>query len=272
MKIGFVTFCTENYIDIMNNLLESVLSFSKYDIIVYCLNFNYKHDSNRVQIKRIDLDNLSYFNICKMKLYATIDCGLDIGLILDCDMIPTHTEEDFAIMLNYLKNILPNNSMATNRAYYFWNTEQNLKLLNRYKIELNKDVKIEYPIEGCDSLFKIFKFENPSKIREFFDVWNHLVLETYTGKNHLKSGSWNILPEEILALVYKLIGFTVQHWDVDYASLGKLIPRNFPEDRYWDDWTHQEFDTTCETREEFIKVNYDKLKSYYKIQDLKFPY
>ena len=90
MKIGFVTFCTENYIDIMNNLLESVLSFSKYDIIVYCLNFNYKHDSNRVQIKRIDLDNLSYFNICKMKLYATIDCGLDIGLILDCDMIVTN--------------------------------------------------------------------------------------------------------------------------------------------------------------------------------------
>lgn len=90
MKIGFVTFCTENYIDIMNNLLESVLSFSKYDIIVYCLNFNYKHDSNRVQIKRINLDNLSYFNICKMKLYATIDCGLDIGLILDCDMIVTN--------------------------------------------------------------------------------------------------------------------------------------------------------------------------------------
>jgi hypothetical protein len=90
MKIGFVTFCTENYIGIMNNLLESVLSFSKYNIIVYCLNFNYKHDSNRVQIKRVDLDNLSYFNICKMKLYATIDCGLDIGLILDCDMIVTN--------------------------------------------------------------------------------------------------------------------------------------------------------------------------------------
>ena len=43
MKIGFVTFCTENYTDIMDNLVESVLSFSKYNIIVYSINFEYKH-------------------------------------------------------------------------------------------------------------------------------------------------------------------------------------------------------------------------------------
>jgi len=90
MKIGFVTFCTENYVEIMNNLIESVLLFSKYDIIVYSLNFEYKHESNRVKIKRIDLTNLNYFNICKMKLHATIDCNLDVGLILDCDMIVTN--------------------------------------------------------------------------------------------------------------------------------------------------------------------------------------
>ena len=90
MKIGFVTFCTENYINIMDNLIESVLLFSKYDIIVYCLNFDYKHESNRIKTKRIDLNDLSYFNICKMKIYATIDCGLDVGLILDCDMIVTN--------------------------------------------------------------------------------------------------------------------------------------------------------------------------------------
>ena len=90
MKIGFVTFCTENYINIMDNLVESVLSFSKYNITVYSLNFDYRHESNRVIVKRVDLETLTYFNICKMKIFASIDCGLDVGLILDGDMIVTN--------------------------------------------------------------------------------------------------------------------------------------------------------------------------------------
>lgn len=90
MNIGFVTFCTENYTGIMDNLVDSVLSFSKYDIVIYCLNFDYKHESNRVKIKRINLDLLTYFNICKMKIFASIDCGLDVGLILDGDMVVTN--------------------------------------------------------------------------------------------------------------------------------------------------------------------------------------
>ena len=90
MKIGFVTFCTENYTDIMDNLVESVLSFSKYNIIVYSINFEYKHESNRVIVKRVDLETLTYFNICKIKIFASIDCGLDVGLILDGDMIVTN--------------------------------------------------------------------------------------------------------------------------------------------------------------------------------------
>ena len=90
MKIGFVTFCTENYTDIMDNLVESVLLFSKYNIIVYSINFEYKHESNRVIVKRVDLETLTYFNICKIKIFASIDCGLDVGLILDGDMIVTN--------------------------------------------------------------------------------------------------------------------------------------------------------------------------------------
>jgi hypothetical protein len=90
MKIGFVTFCTENYIGIMDNLVESVITFSKYDIIIYSINFDYKNDSSRVTVKRVDLDAMTYFNICKMKIFASIDCGLDAGLILDGDMIVTN--------------------------------------------------------------------------------------------------------------------------------------------------------------------------------------
>jgi hypothetical protein len=90
MKIGFVTFCTEDYTGIMDNLVESVITFSKYNITVYSINFDYKHESSRVDVKRIDLDNITYFNICKIKIFASIDCGLDVGLILDSDMIVTN--------------------------------------------------------------------------------------------------------------------------------------------------------------------------------------
>jgi hypothetical protein len=101
MKIGFVTFCTKDYTYIINNLIESVLSFSKYNIIVYSINFDYVHESNRVTVKRVNLENENYFNICKMKIFSTIDSDLDVGLILDGDMIVTnYIDEIFDENLN----------------------------------------------------------------------------------------------------------------------------------------------------------------------------
>jgi len=89
MKIGFVTFCTANWVSILDNLVESVLEFSKYDITVYSINFNYQHHSSRVKSKTIFTQNESYYEICKQKIFATLDCDYDIGLILDSDMIVT---------------------------------------------------------------------------------------------------------------------------------------------------------------------------------------
>jgi len=89
MKKGFVTFCTSNWVSILDNLVESVLEFSKYDITVYSINFIYKSNNDRVKIKPIQINNESYYEICKQKIFSTIDCDYDIGLILDTDMIVT---------------------------------------------------------------------------------------------------------------------------------------------------------------------------------------
>jgi hypothetical protein len=94
MKIGFTTFCTENYTPIVDNLVESVLSFSKYDIIVYSINFDYHHESDRVTTKRVDIKAPNYFKICQTKIFTTVDCGFDYGLILDCDMVATHNIDE----------------------------------------------------------------------------------------------------------------------------------------------------------------------------------
>jgi len=89
MNTGFVTFCTENYLSIINNLLESVLKFSKHEITVYTINFDHNFNTDRVDSKRINLEDLTYYNICKAKIIASVDSKYDYCLILDGDMIAT---------------------------------------------------------------------------------------------------------------------------------------------------------------------------------------
>jgi hypothetical protein len=89
MKIGFVTFCTEDWVEILDNLVDSVLFFSKYEITVYSINFDYFNENDRVKVKRIDIPTLSMYEICKQKIYSSVDSEYDVGLILDTDMIVT---------------------------------------------------------------------------------------------------------------------------------------------------------------------------------------
>lgn len=89
MKIGFTTFCTEDYKGIMDCLIESVLEFSKHEITVFSINFDYIHDSPKVKNKRIDLPRVSYFDVCKVKIISSLECEYDLGMVLDCDMIVT---------------------------------------------------------------------------------------------------------------------------------------------------------------------------------------
>jgi hypothetical protein len=224
------------------------------------------HDLMR-QGKRFSI-NLQRFSL----LYENIDKYKFIS-ILDCDMIPVYTEEEFNNFQHYLNEIMPVNSISTNRAYYTWNTERNLLLLDKYNKELNKNnTSFEYPIEGCDALFKIYKFENSDKVKEFFDTWNYILLDSFKTNNHLIAGSWNILVEEVLAIVYKLLNIRLNTESVHYIGVGGIKSYNFPEDRYWDDWTHRGFDVSSTSKEDFIAKNYEKLKDYYNNQGLKFTY
>jgi hypothetical protein len=204
-------------------------------------------------------------------LYENIG-NYDAVSILDCDMIPVFTDEEFADFQNYVKNVMPVNSISTNKSYYTFDNERNLELLKKYSIDLNKQITIDYPIQGFDGLFKLYKFESSTKIKEFFDTWNYILLDSYKNNTGLIGGSWNVLIEEILALVYKLLNIRANIESEHYIGVGGIKSFNFPEDRYWDDWTHYGFDISSISQEEYIKTNYDKLKEYYSRQNLKFPY
>jgi hypothetical protein len=126
MKIGFVTFCTISHVEMLKNLIKSVVTFSKHEILVYCINFDYECEFEQVKIKKLNLEFPSYYNICKTKIFASIDCDLDIGLILDCDMIVTDKidelfdenkfkiiESEFPLFARH-----PHRPLETNPAYF----------------------------------------------------------------------------------------------------------------------------------------------------------
>ena len=89
MYKGFVIFLTENWKEIIYNLINSVLEFSVYDIEVNCINFTHNFNNSRIKTKTITMENCDFFNITKCKLISTINSNFDIGLILDGDMLVT---------------------------------------------------------------------------------------------------------------------------------------------------------------------------------------
>lgn len=86
---GFILFFTENYQEIANNLINSIILFSQYQIEVNTINYDYINDDERVISKRINLDNLSFESIMSAKFISSLNTNFDIALILDSDMIVT---------------------------------------------------------------------------------------------------------------------------------------------------------------------------------------
>jgi hypothetical protein len=86
---GFVLFFTKNFEEISNNLINSILLFSKYNIEINTINYDYIINNNRIISKKIILDNLSFESIMSAKFISSINTNFDIALILDSDMIVT---------------------------------------------------------------------------------------------------------------------------------------------------------------------------------------
>lgn len=86
---GFILFFTENFKEISNNLINSIILFSKYKIEVNTINYDYISNNEKIISKRINLDNVSFESIMSAKFISSINTNFDIALILDSDMIVT---------------------------------------------------------------------------------------------------------------------------------------------------------------------------------------
>lgn len=87
MKKGYVGFTNEKYKALTDVMVDSLLTFSKYPITIYSINFDYTHTSDRVNVVRINIQNESFARICYVKIFATYNNDYDVGMILDSDMV-----------------------------------------------------------------------------------------------------------------------------------------------------------------------------------------
>lgn len=89
MKKGFIIFLTHDWLPLVTNLINSVLLFSKYELEVNCINFEYNFNNSRIKSKTLQLNLVDFFNITKCKIIATKQTEFDYALLLDGDMIVT---------------------------------------------------------------------------------------------------------------------------------------------------------------------------------------
>jgi len=164
MKIGFTAFCTSDFSGIMDNLVRSIIAFSRYDITVYSINFDYVFDSNRVNVKRVNICNLNLFKIFQTKIYAAIDSGYDIGLMLDGDMIVTRE----------IDKIFDENEGAVLKAKYplfskhphnpFVNPNHTKEVMGAIRKYTDKLPKMKYVYASC-----LFSNENKWFLKDVYD-------------------------------------------------------------------------------------------------------
>jgi alpha-N-acetylglucosamine transferase len=86
---GFNTFLTIECLPLVEVLIESILDFSKYSIVVNCINFTHDFKEERVKTNTINLDCPTFNAICMIKWLSLLNNPYDICAILDADMIAT---------------------------------------------------------------------------------------------------------------------------------------------------------------------------------------
>lgn len=205
---------------------------------------------------------LLYKNISKYSLIA----------LADCDVTPLFTPERYADFLAYFANEVAPNSVGSNRAFYLWERPEVVSWAKDTGVAFKMTIDESRPLCSFDGPLKFFKFKDASAIRRFFELWNATLFKAFKENSVILQGSWNCLSEQLLGIVYNLFRMTVDDRRDTGIALTDFKAFTYPEDRFWDDIGHRHFDISTATKEDFIRVNYDKLKEFYNDYGQPFPY
>lgn len=205
MNKGYVTFINNNpkYLQLLDILVESVLLFSENPIEVFSINFDYKHSSNKVITRRIDVDKVGFDTICYSKLYSSINSSFDFGIQLDADfIINKHMDKLFDEVQNVGKfPVCSIHSLDPN------NQENIMNILNVKE-------KTQHYVHGT----YLFTNETKDFLKECFDF------SQYCLKNNITPNNYDETILNVMLWKYKVTNNWVYPYDIWYETF--LNPKN----------------------------------------------
>lgn len=84
---GFSTVVTQQWIPLIDILINSIISFSKFPITVHCINFEHNFNNERVKSKTLNFKTLDWNVVCMAKWLALKELPYHNTLMIDSDMI-----------------------------------------------------------------------------------------------------------------------------------------------------------------------------------------
>lgn len=209
-------------------------------------------------------------------------------IFMDCDVIPIKNLDTYEITRNYFTNkitkhpffndgedltgkmiVIPG-GQSYEEPYHPFLLEYAKKINEKYKIT---DRELVWDFRMTDGNFRTVNFPDKSYCKKFFELINNIVYDTLVEKEYFFLAThsiWNAHSEYIISIALNLFGGAAYPKNTEGIGLGPDLFRVdcYPEDRYWC-WNLLE---NAETKEEFIKINYDKLKTFYENRGQVFPY
>lgn len=198
-------------------------------------------------------------------------CGY---IFMDADVVPIATDETYAVLEDFFCN-------ATTHPEYGGDLSDKMcvipgiemgysgdDFLYEYAVQINKKYNVAAEVKKnfilTDGNFRCIKFGNKAQIHEFYQLLNNVILDIYRGDySVLRAGIiWNLHSEHILAIIFNLMGAVGYPMTVGSGIHPQSCFRidSYPEDRFWHSGLG--FKIT-DTKEDFIRENYDKLKEFY---------
>jgi len=272
-KFGEIKHFSNVIIEDLNKHREQFPEFLEYEKLV---EEKISNSIYRNQIVELSLQGF-YFPLHLQRFilnYENLDQYQGI-IMLDCDVAPVIDENGYEKFVNYFDR-MPINSVSSNKCYYTWEDRPKVKdfiyeCISELGITNQKDLSV---VDGFDNPLKLLKFEGIEKARSFFNMWNYCLLKSFKSKDRdfLIPRAWGDASEVIISILYTLENIKVNKDNIDYNIMNYFRSYTYPEDRFWNDVTCLNFNISSNSKEEFIKVNYEKLKEFYKNYHQEFPY
>jgi hypothetical protein len=213
-------------------------------------------------------------------------------VFLDCDTFPKGTYDEYLKAIDFIyrdkvsipeKNIynqLINNiigiGFVDDPGYDQYHTpflmEYAEQINNKYNIT-DKPIINRFPIS--DGPFRAYRFPNEESMKQFFNLIHNILQDNLVHKMYPKITEhciWTTHVEYLLSIVTNLMDITVNSgtYSIGINKNSAFKVECYPEDRFW--CFSAGFTNSTLNKLDFVKNNYEKLKTFYSNNSQHFPY